>query len=404
MPAGLELRETDTPYREASVEGTVPAGPWSDRILIDTLHDGVIVPPRFVRDGAGRDRLPLRELEARFVRERDWGANLVAHELARALGVGSYHRVEIARVLLDFNRFPGSTPEGHDVPLERLAIHPPFTDLLSHREKSDLLADAYDGISAAMEPHLAGKMLKIAVHTYDEHNPSRTQRPDVSLISRSWSYQQHSRMPVGVFDPLYPDVLGESTCNRTLIHRLSLHFERAGFRLGHNHPYLLPDGSLEVRTQVWYFFRFLRERFETEFPDARENEEFEMVWTMLLNTNLRLAESDALKGYFDRFRVVGPARRDRFRAARAAYEQLSDWVRDSDIVTEYRRSRTRPSSLALEVRKDLLVRFDPETGRPLPLEDRSREIARQVADVFAEAIRTYFETDRDRSAWQAPPP
>ena len=62
-------------------------------------------------------------------------------------------------------------------------------------------------------------------------------------------------MPFGVFDPLDPDVLGESTCSRTLRDRISLNLKRAGFRVGHNHPYLLPEGCVEVRTQVWYFFR-----------------------------------------------------------------------------------------------------------------------------------------------------
>ncbi len=127
--------------------------------------------------------------------------------------------------------------QGPQESLDRLSINPPLAHVLDHSGKAELLETYSDGISELMEKAIVGKLIKIAVHTYDEHNPSRTQRPDVSLISRSVGYQRENRMPFGVFDPLYPDVLGDSMCSRTLLHRISLNLERAGFRVGHNHPW-----------------------------------------------------------------------------------------------------------------------------------------------------------------------
>ena len=114
----------------------------------------------------------------------------------------------------------------------------------------------------------------------------------------------------------------------------------------------------------------------------------------LRNTNLRLAESDALQGYLHRFRKVSGGQRDRFRAARKAYGRVWHFVRDSSVVSDYRRSPDRPSSLALEVRKDLLCQFDPETGLPLPMRPETEETVTSIARVIAAAISTYFKVDR----------
>lgn len=384
----------DSPYqfvptKPTSEDDGVPAE-YREKILVDTVHDGGAIPERYrIKDG--EPIVDPFELDRCYVHERDWGANLLASRLASCLGIAGYHRIRLARVLLDFNRFPGTTPPNSDDPLARLAINPPFASALDHPLKMDLLETCYDAISEVMEPHLSGKLIKIGVHTYDERNPSQTRRPDVSLITRAATYARESRMPFGVFDPLYPDVLGESTCSHTLRDRISLNLERAGFRVGHNHPYLLPEGSVEVRTQVWYFFLYLRRAFEEANPDTRDAPAFQMVWTMLCNTNKRLQESEELQGYLHRFRRTLPERRARFDEARLAYEQIQGFLRETDVVRQYRRSPDRPSSLVIEVRKDLLSRFD-ETGRIVrPIESNAAEIGR----VIAEAVKIYLETDRE---------
>jgi len=386
-------RSCEPPFEFVTVEGD-PDGrpvpePFRNQIMVDAVHDGGAIPAPFI------ERVPRAVLEPAYVRERDWGASLVASKIASALGIAGYYRVRLARVLLDFNRFPGSTSPislGH---LDRLAINPPFAGALSHVDKTELLESYYDRISEGVERAVSGKLIKVGVHTYDERNPSMTRRPEVSLISRTASYQEHSRMPVGVFDPLYPDMLGESTCSRTLLHRISLNLERAGFRVGHNHPYLLPEGSIEVRTQVWCFFAYLRERFLGERPETVADPAFDMVWNMLLNTNLRTQESEALRGYLHRYHRVPVVLQERFRRAQLAYEQVQDFVETSSVVDDYRRSSLRPSALALEVRKDLVCQFDPETGKILGMRSEEEERATEIARVIAESITIFLETDRE---------
>ena len=170
--------------------------------------------------------------------------------------------------------------------------------------------------------------------------------------------------------------------------------ERNGFRVSHNHPYPLPEGSMEVRAQVWYFFFFLRQAFEQQFPETRSEEPYERVWQMLLNTNLRLARGEALRSYLHRYRKVPEADIETYRSAERAYAHVREFLEGSDVVSDYQNSPDRPSSFAIEVRKDLIGEFDPETGRPLPLSDASAERIKLIAKVIAEAIAIHFETDR----------
>jgi hypothetical protein len=394
--AAVPVVRDAAPYDWVAVQpgddGGLPAS-VRDRLLVHTVHDGDSVPSRFagvLGEGApGGDAL-----RQAFVRERDWGADLVARHIAEQLGLQHYGRVRLARVLLDFNRFPGTSPPGNRDPLERLAINPPFSDHLSHADKIALL-DEYDRISALIEPHLGGKLIVLGVHTYDELNQSSTSRPHLSLVNRPAGYQREARMPYGVFDPMYPDVLGESSCSRVLRDRISLCLERAGFRVSDNHPYALPEGSIEVRSQVWYFFSFLRQRYEAQVPESREDLAHSLVWDMLLNTNLRHARAEALRGYLHRYRKVSDPDAELFTAARVAYEHIQRFLDVSGVLQQYRRSVDRPSSLALEVRKDLLCQIDPRTGLPQPATPQMQAVARKIAQVVAGAIRIYFESDRE---------
>ncbi|MBW2523157.1 MAG: N-formylglutamate amidohydrolase [Deltaproteobacteria bacterium] len=366
------------------------------RILVHTVHDGGAIPKQFRFKPDGTPLVDPELLEKGFVLQRDWGANHVAHLLAAELGLARYGRVRLARILMDFNRFPGSTPPSTLALQDLHAISYPYSDVLSYHQKAELLEGYYDRISDILEAEaLPGKLLCIAVHTYDEHNPSLTRRPEVSLITRPAAYQQESRMPFGVFDPLFPDRLGESTCSRILRDRISLNLERNGFRVSQNHPYPLPNGSLEVRALVWYFFQYLRDRFESAHPDTREDPAFEIVWSMLLNTNLRSAEAEALRGFLHRFRRVGRGQRARFDKARRAYEQIESFVYDKDIIRAYRRWPKRPSCFGIEVRKDLVCHIDPDTGLPRKRTAQNEENARRIARLIAEAIHIYFTTDRE---------
>lgn len=366
-------------------------------VVIDVIHDGHWLPAEFGVDAEGRP-IDLQQIKPDYVRERDWGACHVAERLAQSLGIDNYMRVNVARVLMDFARFPGSTPRNADH-LHRFAINYPFSKLLSYRQKKRVLEDYYDGVSEALEAQLAGRLVKIAIHTYDQFNESGTERPAMSLMTRSIGYQTESEMPAGLFDPLYPDVLAEFTTDRVLRDRISLTLEKKQIPVAHNYPYLLPEGSLEVRYQVWSFFRALRDAFEKDHPETRGQKPFEMVWEMLFDTNLRSSESEALRSYMHMYRRPPVGQEDAFAAAEEAYEALEEWASSRrEFVERYRFSRNRTSSIAIEVRKDLVCDLGPDG---VPREVKWDNV-RLVADTLAEAIATYFRKDHHTAHGDTP--
>jgi hypothetical protein len=370
--------------------GDLCPAPLRSQLIIDTVHDGSMIPSEILSTPGIQKLADSGALYTGFVAERDWGANMFASDLARSLGLDRYYRVNVARVIMDFNRFPGSTHPGTH-PLERMAINAPVSEVLGHDSKAKILETYYDEISARMESALSSKLIKLAIHTYDEHNVTLTQRPEISILSRSHSYQSNSRMPFGHFDPMYPDVLAESSASRVLRDRIALTLERAGLVVEHNYPYCLPDGSIEIRAQVWYFFRHLQEMFEGAHPETKTNAAYRSVWTLLLNTNLRDAYSETLFSFLHRFRKPPEDRFKEFTAADRAYEHISSFLSDRPgLVDAYRNSSLRPSTLSIEIRKDLLWRF--EDGRPVePLRENSRRLARRLA----EAVATYLAEDRN---------
>lgn len=360
------------------------------RIMVDTVHDGDYIPQEFLTNRHG-DRIDEDELTRHFVHERDWGANRVAHRVVSALGLGGYHRVNVARVLMDFGRFPGSSHRDHGH-LHRFAINIPFTDFLGHAQKRAVLETHYDGVSRAMDEVVQDRLIKISIHTYDPTNASGTLRPQMSIATRAHAYQHDSMMPFGVFDALYPDILGEYTCDRILRDRLSLTLEKSGIPVAHNYPYLLPEGSIEVRSQVWFFFNHLRDEFERAHPDTRDKRPYELVWDMLHDTNLRSTGCEELRAYLHAFRKPPEGRREEFEAALAAYENVADFLRADErvIVDRYRFSPKRPNSMAIEVRKDLVWRFKDD-GTPIGPIDEHIAL---IGDAIAKAVATYVRDDR----------
>ena len=378
---------------DPSITPTCPPR-FRSMVVVDTVHDGNFIPARILTSPSIRRLQEDGTLWRHYVAERDWGANSIASKLAIHLGLEGYYRVNVARVVMDFNRFPGSTLPGSS-PLDRLAINPPLAQHLSHEDKSYILEAYYDAISTRMESAIAEHLIKLSIHTYDEHNVSRTQRPEVSLLTRSLSYQQNSHLPFGLFDPMFPDVVAESCATRILRDRIALTLEKAGIVVEHNYPYCLPDGSLEIRSQVWFFFRHLRHAFEAAHPDTRGNPVYERVWDLLGNTNLRNGSCEAFFGYLHRFRRAAPSVEAEFRQSRGAYEAVRQFLDASPRLTsQYRMSTDRPSSISIEIRKDLLNEFD-QTGAPArPIEPRGTLIATKLA----EAIGQYLTEDRPTSA------
>ncbi len=391
VPPVEELREDRDPDCRP---GTLLPPELHDRVALLVIHDGDVIPATALERGRGRT-IPVSSFAAEYIRERDWGATEVARRAAASLGLPGCSRIRIARVLMDFGRFPGETPQGADH-LRRFALNYPFSSLLDFRKKRVVLERWYDGCSDVLEPVVRGRSVMLGIHTYDPHNESGTGRPDVSIITRPIGYQVDSRMPVGVFDPLFPDVLAEYTADRVLRDRLSITLEKAHVRVAHNYPYCFPEGSVEVRSQVWFFFDWLRRRYEEARPETAGDPAFDLVWDMLLNTNLRSAESDALRSHVHFFRRAPRGRAAIFRRALGAYRQVAAFVnRDEQrLVERYRRSLDRPSSMAVEVRKDLVYRFDDQ-GMPMgPREDAIR----RIGDLIARALVVYFTEDKPAMA------
>jgi hypothetical protein len=362
------------------------------RLLIHVIHDGDVIPGELLVDRAGAP-IPEEAFREHYERERDWGASLVAGALCRHLGTAGFWRVEIARVVMDFGRFPGITTKDDDH-LTRHAINYPFSKLLGYEQKRRILEHYYDALSQRYNELLPPTQVKLAIHTYDPFNQSGTRRPPASIITRCVGYQVRSEMPFGVFDPLYPDILGEFTSDRILRDRLSLTLESAGVHTEHNYPYLLPDGSVEVRSQVWSFFRIARQAFEAAYPETRGDAAFQMVWRMLLDTNLRSSQSEMLRSYLHAFRRVPEEYEAGFAAARLAYERIGDFIRrdDNAYVENFRHMPGRPSALGIELRKDLVFELDRD-GHPVApkLEEASR-----LAEILAHGLHVYFTEDLPR--------
>jgi hypothetical protein len=361
-----------------------------EQVILHVPHDGDMLPREYLKGIDGP--IALDSFARDYVAERDWGASLVAERLAARMGLGGYWRIRVARVLMDFARFPGETrvDRGH---LHRFALNYPFSEWLDRPTKRQALRSLYDRCSDVMEPSIVGKTVVLGIHTYDSHNESGTLRPDVSLITRPHGYQAESRMPIGVFDALYPDLLAEYTADRILRDRISLTLEKARIRVAHNYPYLLPEGSIEVRAQVFYFFHFARLAFLREHGKTASDPSFQLVWKMLQDTNLRSVESEALRSHLHMYRQAPRNRKGVFKAAVAAYDHIAAFVQNSGVVDAYRFSETRPSSMALEVRKDLCWNFDGDGWPDGPKDDDVDRIAERISA----ALVTYY--DEDQGVW-----
>jgi len=454
-PAALSPPGDDTPGRWGADE--------AEEVVLHTIHAGDVI-PAFIREHLSPEE--HAHLEAMHQHEKDWGSDLVCAAIARELNLRGHYRVNIARCVMDFGRFPGIDPPGSSL-LDRLAISDWLAQRIGH-QRVRILLDYYDQISRAYEEMLwwsdapllepedeelplvptrrgaRPRQLSIAVHTYDRYNKEHTLRPPISLIYRSRTYEQRRTMHPGPFDRLFPDELAEFTADRCLIAGIAHTFEKMNVGVADNHPYSMPDGSLEIRAQVWFFFRYLRQRFApieqqlVSDPDCPlEQAHFELVWKMLSDTNLRETIAATLQSYLHDFRradnirllLTGAAGTQpldqRFldrcvqaygHIARLVDQRAEKYPDQLRVVQEYRLhgfSGFRPSSLGLEVRKDLVWEFlDPAqmvrhpdgswltpnattSWRRPKIGDGAREYYIDLtAEYLSAAIRSYLVSDR----------
>ena len=420
-----------------------------DVLTLYTPHDGHLFPAcleRFCRDDA-----TTREVyEEEFVHERDWGAHAVASAVCARLDLSAYLRFKIARCSLDINRFPGVSPNPNlsdDPHLERLSVpHRIATEGRAEEVEGELM-EIYDQAAGDAEAVLTQRtrgtsgsdlarsnLIFLAIHTYDAVNPTGTGRPPVSIIYRPSSYQESGVLGRWSFDPMLPQELAEFTADRVLAGRLALELENSYVPTALNYPYALPDGSLDLRSQVWFFWRYLRTRFEAETGDPAGDDEaprslagllargiveappaedpaYGIVWRALENSNGRLLDAWILRGLASQSLHRGePSLTDErlFQRAKAIYDTIHRYVRSARgiaAIRDWRLSPGRPSSLSIEVRKDYL--FEDWTparrGEPPKVPSAIRPKALEtVSDAIARGLLLYFYRDRLEKRKRAP--
>ena len=214
-----------------------------------------------------------------------------------------------------------------------------------------------------------------------------------SLKASKKGLQKENKLPFGVFDPLFPNSIAEFTVDRVLRDRISLTLEKNKIPVAHNYPYLLPDGSVEVRHQVWSFFAWLQKKFQQVNPQTIENVAFTRVWDMLLDTNLRSAQASEIRSILHMYRNPPAEREEFFDQVILAYMEIKKFMssKDGTLIKEYRRSDERAMTFGIEVRKDLLWEFNAY-GEPVRLRP---ERGLFIADKIADAITLYLCSDRE---------
>lgn len=378
-PATDGRGSTPTPIADEELVQYVGEERPDDKVLIYTVHDGHGVPGELVRNGEAV-LLERPEVLRAYRRERDWGANLVAGHLARELGLSGFLRLNLARVFLDFNRFPGWSPPGISR-IRRKSIFPPLEGLLSRESKHALLARYYDRISRDLMRRFTGKALIVAIHTFNTTGRDGTRRPEIGLITGLPGGREE---PAGFYDPLFPQRLAENACDPGLGRRLIRDLERVGPPVTVNDPYWMFDGCIESRAQVTFFFRYLARRFADATPGTRDRLGYRRVWDMLLDVTRRSGYGEALRAYLHRGRPPLPGSAPLFVDARRAYRAIARfWTEHRlELLRDYRFALERPNNLAIEVRKDLVGVLDREghvTSLRTDADDTARALARQLA-------------------------
>ncbi len=380
----VPVRETRRTRSGRGANGT------DDQALVFTIHDGDQLPRHLFGDRT-EEILDRPQTRAAYLRERDWGANLVARHLAREIGSSGYARINLARVAMDFGRFPGISSVGEEY-LRRHALFPPLEHHFSEQTRYEILRQYYDGTALAFTRYLTGPRVTVSVHTYDPLNHTGTRRPQVSLVARSLEYQQTSTMPPYIFDPLFPPELCEATCERLMTYQALADLERDGWYTALNYPYIMPEGSVEIRAQVWLFFRYLRREFTAVFPETRELPGYQRVWQLLFDVIRRSTDAERLRGYLHRYREAPRGAETLFAEARQAYGEVKRFLDGNRelLLDGYRFSDERLSCLGIEVRKDLLCDIDRQRHRIRPRAD-AEDNAHRIAACIAPAVRAYLE-------------
>lgn len=419
-PETLHLAPCDEPYEFVPVAGSEEED-YRQHLLIDVVHDGEAIPDDRRLAGLGKlladaERRP--ELLADHARERDWGAECVARELARALEAPGYWRVTIARGLLDFNCFPGVSrrPTRHP---ERYAMRPPWTTFLEPADVREVL-EYYDRIAERLRDvcelkvkrgnelrkldPLRSQFVRLAVHTFEADSTSGRTGPTLRVLHRLEARDPESDPAAEAFDPVYPEALAESSADPRLAYRIGLAARPDETGISVDFPDELAPGSIESRLRVWLFMRHLQEQFMVDPETApywermqtvpqRGRAAWDLVWEMLRGTSNRSVEAAALSNYLHRYGQRGPHLAETFLHECAAVWREVRNFRDRhlpELLRGFGQAAGLPGSLAVECDRAFLCRgrrpdssyHEVDVGR-----------ARAVAEVLARGIREWRRED-----------
>ena len=201
-------------------------------------------------------------------------------------------------------------------------------------------------------------------------------------------------MPPYIFDPLLPPELFEATCERLMTYRALADLEQGGWYTALNYPYIMPEGSVEIRAQVWLFFRYLRREFTRAFPETRDRPGHQRVWQLLLDVIRRSTDAERLRGYLHRYRQPPHGLEKVFAEARRGYGEIGRFLDEhrDELLAGYTFAGERLSCLGIEVRKDLFCEIDRER-RVVRRRPDAEDNARRIAQGIAPAVRAYLAAD-----------
>lgn len=360
---------------------------FAKKIVLDSIHTGKCIPGDIAK------KVSSTKLLRHYRIERDWGADLVAKDLAHMLGI-SWYEVQIARVLQDIGRFSGDTITGNDGSVRdhllRKSTNYPFTEVSKH-EKFPLLA-LYDQISDAMEKILKEIVLRISIHTCD-YRDSKGVRPEFMLLYTLRDVILNLDNPLPNI-PFLPLEIARQTVDPCLVGFLSkeLHCMPRSFQTTHNYPYQLSEGGVETRLLAWWMSQLLQKEFETDNPKFRvedssilnkkqKNWEYLVCWAVLQDTNGRNANTHIWRHFLLEDLSIRDlssidVTEEQIKRVSIALDRIKKYYKNNKHKLIQKFWREKLGTIAIEIRKDVAM------------DDKKREV---VVRTLAKAIFEYVE-------------
>jgi hypothetical protein len=332
--------------------------------LLDTIHTGDVVTPELAA------LFEEENLLKHYLIEKDHFADKLCADVASKCGI-SWYEVKVARVEQDIGRKSGDTKEGVGH-LDRRSTNKPYTAL--GRKEKRIAIKKYDLTSTSMERICMNAKCRIGFHSCDRWDAQRYirhgqekkyERPEIMFLYSIQDTMNRDLAPLQQL-PFLPLDIASHTVDGRLIGLLSNKLSGLGFRIGHNNPYMLFSGAVELRLCAWWFAQIMKEYFESIYPsdacelpydrnNPGENEHFQIAWEVIHDTNLRSYIShtwrDLLMGNMN-IRDFGqsPALEDK---VIESYEKIETFYIENVSILKELFWKKKYGTMAFEIRKDI---------------------------------------------------